>query len=180
MSVSRASRMTRLLGLATVPMALALFGCNASISIGGPDYAALERDIATELDTAYAGIDRTVDSVTCPRLADDPKAGDTFLCTADVDGSTVRVEVVVDDDEGGVRFSTLDLLFDLPETASGLSTDVSAQVGFPVTVDCGQGLKVVAVGSTFTCTALDNNGGTATVEMTARPDGESSWQLVDR
>lgn len=163
----------------SIPLAFALFGCNASISVGGPDYEKLESNIATELDKAYAPMSRQVDSVECPRLADDPAAGDTFVCLADLDGNDVRVDVEVEDDEGGVKFTTRDIAFDLAATANGLTADVSDQMGFPVTVDCGQGLKIVEAGGTFTCVALDTKGGSATVEMTARHEGASSWRLVE-
>ncbi|MFD9550771.1 DUF4333 domain-containing protein [Nocardia salmonicida] len=163
----------------SIPLTLALFGCNASVSIGGPDYGALEKDIATELDNAYASMSRKVSSVKCPRLADDPKAGDTFVCVADLADNDVRVDVTVENDEGAVKFKTRDIVFDLAATANGLTTDVASQVGFPVTVDCGQGLKIVEVGSTFTCTAVDTQGDSGTIEVTARNEGDSDWRLVE-
>lgn len=163
----------------SIPLTLALFGCNASVSIGGPDYGALEKNITTELDNAYASMSRKVSSVKCPRLADDPKAGDTFVCVADLGGNDVRVDVTVENDEGSVKFKTRDIVFDLAATANRLTTDVATQVGFPVTVDCGQGLKIVEVGSTFTCTALDAQGDSGTIEVTARNEGDSDWRLVE-
>ncbi|MFD3704233.1 DUF4333 domain-containing protein [Nocardia sp. NPDC058658] len=180
MFLSIAAPRTRvLLGALTVPLSLALFGCSGSISIGGPDYDALEKDITAELDKAYAPMSRKVDSVKCPRLADDPKKGETFVCTAVLDGNDVRVDVKVEDDEGSVTFTTRDIAFDLAATANSLTTDVAAQVGFPVTVDCGQGLKIVEVGSVFTCTALDEQGESGTIEVTARNEGGSDWRLVE-
>ncbi|MFD3592116.1 DUF4333 domain-containing protein [Nocardia sp. NPDC058640] len=167
-----------LLGALTIPLSLALFGCEASFSIGGPDYDALEKDITTELDKAYASMSRKVSSVKCPRLADDPKTGDVFVCIAVLDGNDVRVDVKVEDNEGAVKFTTRDVVFDLAETAAGLTTEVEAQVGFPVTVDCGQGMKIVEVGSIFNCTAVDEQGETATIEVTARNAGGSDWRLV--
>lgn len=163
----------------SVPLSLALFGCSASFSIGGPDYKALEKEIAAELDKSYESISRTVDSVECPRPDEKPKAGETFLCDATVDGKVVRVEVTVEDDEDKVRFETIDVAFDLADTGSRLTADVSDKIGFPVTVDCGQGLEIVAVGGTFTCTAFDESGDSAIVEMTAGPEGSSSWKLVE-
>lgn len=175
----RRTRSRIVLSALSIPVTLALFGCNASVSFGGPDYEALEKDITTELDNAYASMSRKVSSVKCPRLADDPKAGDTFVCIADLAGNDVRVDVKVEDDEGAVKFTTRDIVFDLAATANGLSTDVASQVGFPVTVDCGQGLKIAEVGSTFTCSALDAQGDSATIEVTARNAGDSDWRLVE-
>ncbi|MFC6009784.1 DUF4333 domain-containing protein [Nocardia lasii] len=167
-----------MLSALSIPLSFALFGCSASFSVGGPDYDKLEKNIATELDTAYASMSRKVTSVECQEPSGKPKKGDTFVCVADLDGNDVRVDVVAENDEGGVKFTTRDVVFDLAATANGLNTDVTDQVGFPVTVDCGQGLKVVEVGTAFTCTALDPQGTEATIEVTARNEGGSDWRLV--
>ncbi|KAF0848115.1 uncharacterized protein DUF4333 [Nocardia caishijiensis] len=165
--------------LSALVFPLALAGCSGSFSIGGPDYEALEKDIATELDKAYTSMSRKVDSVKCPRLADEPATGDTFVCVAKVDDKDIRVDVRVEDEEGTVKFATRDVAFDLAATAAGISTDATDQLGFAVTVDCGQGLKIVEVGSTFTCTAIEAEGDSATVVVTARNDGGSSWEIAE-
>ncbi|MEU4599807.1 DUF4333 domain-containing protein [Nocardia sp. NPDC023988] len=179
MSISRTARrpVFRVV-LSALVSPLALAGCSGFISIGGPDYEALEKEIATELDKAYAPISRKVESVKCPRLADEPATGDTFICVAKVEDKDVRVDVRVEDDEGAVKFTTRDIAFDLATTAAGISTDASNQLGFAVTVDCGQGLKIAEVGSTFTCTAVEAEGDSATIVVTARNDGSSSWEIV--
>jgi len=159
---------------------LAMTACNFSFSTGsGPNYSDLESQITDELNTAYAPISQKVSSVTCPRSQSDPKPGDTFVCDADVEDVRVRVEVTVEDDEGNVRFSTLDILFDLAGTAQTLEKKIAANVGFPVTVDCGKGLEVVPVGKTFTCTAVDRKFVEKTVEVKAGRDGQDDWRILD-
>jgi hypothetical protein len=160
-------------------LAFALSSCSFNFSAGGPDYEKLEGGITDELNTAYAKMSRQVSSVDCPRQPDTPKAGDTFICTADVEGNAVRVEVELADDESA-DFSTLDVLFDLPDTAKGLAREISAEHGFAVTVTCGEGLEVVAIGESFECIAADEAGDTRTVKVTAGEVGvEDRWELVE-
>ncbi len=158
--------------------ALALSAC--SFSIGGLDYQKLEDEITKELNNSYSSIDQKVSSVECPEQSSSPKAGATFDCTAEVGGQTVRVGVTVKDDDYNVSYETKDTLYELPTVASTLSDEVSKQVGFDVTVDCGEGLKAVEVGKTFDCTAADPQGEERTVQVTAAPVGENdSWELLD-
>lgn len=157
-----------------------LAGCSFSFSAGGPDYDKLEGAIADELNGTYAEISREVSSVDCPRPSPTPKTGDTFVCGADVEGQNVRVEVKVNDDDYNVSFSTLDILFDLAETERGLSQDVSKEYGFEVTVTCGEGVKIVAIGASFDCEAVDQRGDARTVKLTAGDVGSGdSWEIVD-
>lgn len=158
----------------------ALAGCQFTASAGGLDYEKLQDAITAELNGSYSGISRQVSSVDCPRQSETPKTGDTFVCTASVDSEKVRVEVTVKDDDYNVDFTTLDALFDLPGTADGLTGQITEQLGFPVTVTCGEGLKAVEIGTTFECTAADEDGDTRTVQVTAGAVGESdSWELVE-
>ncbi len=165
--------------LSLLLLAFALSSCSFNFSAGGPDYEKLESGITDELNAAYSKMSRQVSSVDCPRQANTPKAGDTFVCTADVEGNDVRVEVKLADDEGA-NFSTLDVLFDLPDTAKGLAREISAEQGFDVTVSCGKGLQVVAIGESFECTAANEAGDTRTVKVTAgEVGGEDRWELVE-
>src|SRR6476620_8769433 len=128
-----------------LPAALALAGCQVSLSAGGPDYEKLESEITGELNKRYTQIARTVSNVECPRPTTAPKTGETFTCNAAVEGQPVRVEVKVRDDDYNVDFSTLDAVFDLENAGRALTEAVSAELGFPVTLLCGEGLKVVAI-----------------------------------
>jgi hypothetical protein len=156
-----------------------LAACSASVSAGGMDFGKLESAITEELNKNYAGISQQVSSVECPRGAE-PETGETFVCNADVDGNTVRVQATMTDDEGNVDFSTMDVLFDLATTANGLSKTITEDQGFDVTVTCGEGLKVVEIGKSFTCEAADPEGATRTVKVTAGAVGESDqWELME-
>ncbi|HEY9267170.1 MAG TPA: DUF4333 domain-containing protein [Mycobacterium sp.] len=155
-------------------------GCQFSFSSGGPDYGKLETAIADELNTQYTAISRRVTAVECPRPSSPPKAGSTFNCIADLDGNDVRVEVEFTDDDYNVDFATLDSVYDLAKTGEGLSGEVSKDYGFDVTVRCGDGLKVVAVGESFECEATDGRGDTRPVKVTAGgPDGKDTWEVIE-
>ncbi|AFM17347.1 hypothetical protein Mycch_2575 [Mycolicibacterium chubuense NBB4] len=168
--------MRPLLGLVVVSAAVA--ACQFSASVGGPDYAKLEKGIADELNNSYKEISRQVSGVACPKPSE-LKSGDTLICKADVDGNTVRVLATATDDEGNVDFKTLDTVFDLERTAGSLAGDISRDRGFDVTVDCGSGLKVVEIGQSFECTAADPQGNTRTVKLTAGAPGENDrWEIV--
>jgi hypothetical protein len=160
-------------------LAPALASCSFAFSAGGPDYEKLENGISDELNTEYTKLSTTVSEVDCPKPAETPKSGDKFVCTADVDGQKVRVEVTVEEDDN-VSFSTLDSIFDLKATGRDLTRDVSNEYGFDVTVDCGEGLEVVANGESFDCAAADRKGDTRTVQVTAGgPDKDDNWEVLD-
>jgi Domain of unknown function (DUF4333) len=104
--------------LLTLAAAPALASCHVSVSAGGPDYTKLQTASTDELNKSYTAISRQVSGVDCPTDSK-PKTGETFICNADVDGNTVRVQAKVTDDDGNVDFRTLDTLFDLDRTADG-------------------------------------------------------------
>lgn len=161
----------------TVPV---LAGCNFSFSTGGPDYEKLESSIADELNTQYQSIGQQVSGVECPRPKETPKTGDTITCVADLDGNDVRVETEFTSDDYDVHFETIDTVYDLPDTADGLAGEISDEYGFDVTVDCGEGIKVVAVGDTFECSAADRSGDTRQVVVTAGgPDENDQWEVIE-
>jgi len=161
-------------------LASPLAACQVSASTGGLDYNKLETAITDELNKSYSSISQNVSSVDCPEQSPSPAKGDKFVCTAEVGGEKVRVETTVTDDDYNVHFGTIDTLYDLPKTATSLTGDLSDQLGFPVTVDCGDGLKAVEVGKTLDCTATSAEGDQRTVRLTAAPVGESDkWELVD-
>ena len=156
-----------------------LASCHFSFSTGGPDYAKLERAITDKLNESYKPISQTVSTVDCPKNST-AKAGDTIVCTADVDGNKVRVQAKFTDDNGNVDFSTLDTVYDLQTTAKGLSEDISRDRGFTVTVKCGEGLKVVEIGQSFECQAFDPRGVSRTVRITAGGVGQGDqWKILE-
>jgi hypothetical protein len=167
------------IALAAIAPLVSLTACNFSVSAGGPDYDKLEKSISDELKGTYSTISPNAPTVTCPREQTDPKPGGKFICDADVNGEKVRVEVTVKDDEGNVNFSTLDVVYDLPTTEEMLATEIESQMGFPVTVTCGTGLKIIPVGDSFDCTATDENSVEKTVEVTAVEVGKDNWRIID-
>ena len=159
---------------------LALAGCQVSVSAGGLDYEKLESAITGELNQRFAKVAREVSNVECPRPPTAPKTGETFTCNADVEGHPVRVEVKVRDEDYNVDFSTLDAVFDLEDAGRTLTQQVSAELGFPVTVLCGEGLKVVAIGDSLECTAADSDGDERTVRLTAGSVDEGDhWEVLE-
>ncbi|KWX57237.1 DUF4333 domain-containing protein [Mycobacterium sp. NAZ190054] len=165
--------------LAACGAALVASACQFSFG-GGLDYEKLEKAITDELNSSYSSIDQQVSNVECPEQSPDPGTGDTFDCTAEVGGQTVRVASTITDDDYNVDFSTRDTLYDLQDTATALTDDLSNQLGFAVTVDCGDGLKAVEIGTTFDCVAADGQGEERTVRITAAPVGENdSWELLE-
>ncbi len=166
--------------LAVPAAVVALAGSPLALADGALDYQKLEGAITDTLNDQYAQISREVSDVECPRSETPPKTGDTITCNAVVDGQTVRVAAEVQDDDYNVHFATLDTLFDLERTAEGLDPAITDQVGFPVTVTCGTGLKVVAIGDSFECTAADSDGDSRTVKVTAGPVGEDdTWEVIE-
>jgi hypothetical protein len=178
--VSRTRSAPALITSCTLLLASPLAACQFSASTGGLDYSKLETAITDELNKSYSSISQKVSSVDCPEQSPGPGKGDKFVCTAEVAGEKVRVETTVTDDDYNVHFGTIDTLYDLPQTATSLTGDLSDQLGFPVTVDCGEGLKAVEVGKTLDCAATSAEGGERTVRLTAAPIGEADkWELVD-
>lgn len=160
-------------------LVLLLPACSFSFSVGGLDYEELERAIGAELDSSYESIGAATSSVSCPELAETPEPGDTLICTADLEGEDVRVEVVVEDEDFNVTFNTLDIVYDLAETAAVLAGDISETVGFDVNLNCGEGITAVAVGESFICTAIDANSETRSVEVTANGANDTGWEIVE-
>lgn len=159
--------------------AVLLTACQFSFSSGGLDHEKLQNEISNRLNTSYESISQQVSSVDCPE-DENPGPGEKIICTAQVGDQTVRVESTVQDEDYNVEFSTLDTLYDLPSVGVTLSDELTNQLGFPVTVTCGEGLKAVEIGQTFDCTAADEDGDERTVRLTAAPIGEDDqWELIE-
>ncbi|MDY6999780.1 MAG: DUF4333 domain-containing protein, partial [Actinomycetota bacterium] len=125
--------------------ALMLTACQFSFSSGGLDHEKLANAITDELNASYEPISQQVSSVECPE-DENPGPGETIICTASVGDQTVRVESTVTDEDYNVDFSTLDTLYDQPSVGAALSEELTNQLGFPVTVNCGDGLMAVEIG----------------------------------
>lgn len=144
-----------------------------------PDFESLESQIVQGLNEDLAAhpakIAADVSSVDCPQ-AQAPKTGDMFVCMADLDGHDMRVQVTVDEDM--VDYVTLDMVYDLRYAEQVMAAQISEALEFPVTLSCGEGLKVVPIGDSFECTAADELGDTRTIKITANPEGEF-WEVQE-
>ncbi|HZN83430.1 MAG TPA: DUF4333 domain-containing protein [Mycobacterium sp.] len=162
---------------AAIAGAVALTGCQSPFTSAEPDYEALESYVFDEVNGDFPSqISREVSGVDCPRQADTVTSGESFVCTVDVDGHAVRVEVTAKNE--GLDFNTLDMVYDLGPAAQDFADQISNEVEFPITLSCGEGLKVVPIGDSFECTAADEYGDTRTIRITANPDGEF-WEVLD-
>jgi hypothetical protein len=162
---------------AVIAGAVALTGCQSPFSGAAPDHEALESYISDELAERYPPqIARYAMSVDCPRQADPLKPGDSLMCTVDIDGHDVRLAMTATETQ--LEFSTLDAVYDLAPAAQDMAAQISDEVEFPVTLDCGDGLKVVPIGDSFECTAADDYGDTRTIRITTTPNGEF-WEVLD-
>jgi hypothetical protein len=162
---------------AAIAGAVALTGCQSPFTSAEPDYDALESYIADEVNGDFSSqISREVSGVDCPRQADTVTSGESFVCIVDVDGHDVRVELTAKNH--GLDFTTLDIVYDLGPAAQDLAAQISNEVEFPITLSCGEGLKVVPIGDSFECTAADEYGDTRTIRITANPDGDF-WEVLD-
>lgn len=155
--------------------------CSFSFSSGGLDYDHLQAQINDKLTAEYQELGHAPAAVECPHPKPAPKTGDTFVCTTHVDGNdddTVRVEVTVGDDDT-VKFQTLDTLYDLPIAGERLGEEITKNQGFPVTVECGDGVRIVANGDSFECVATDPQGKNRTVRLTAGGvEAGDSWEML--
>lgn len=169
------------LTLLTNGVGLLLCGaCSFSFSVGGLDYELLESTIADDLTEAYAQVEAvTVDDVSCPRLAETPSAGEVFVCNAAVADGTIRVEVTVTDDDLGVTYETLDLVYDIATVEQQLAADVGTQAGTDVTVTCaGERIRIVPISGSFECSGTDPAGAIATIRVQADGIGDTSWEIT--
>ena len=85
-------------------LVVGLSACSASVSVNNLDIDKLQNTIAdgmqTQLDLP------TAPSVTCPESVP-IEAGNTFSCTAELDGESVEVKVTQNDDQGNVSWEVL-------------------------------------------------------------------------
>ncbi|BBX18594.1 hypothetical protein CRI77_07930 [Mycolicibacterium duvalii] len=146
------------------------------------DYDALESNVGNTLKESYAGMPVEVAGVDCQRI-DDPMPHDTFTCLADIGApDKVRVEVTVTAiNDYKVDYETVDVVFDLADTVDVLQREISDFAETRITVDCGEGIIVVAVGDTFVCRATEPvEDESADIVVTAKnAQGDVSWEVVE-
>jgi hypothetical protein len=155
--------------------AVALVGCSTTTTL---DRDKLHSFIENEL-IAEDGVEVT--DADCPEV-EDPEVGQTFECTAQVEGQDVRIGVTVTDaEEGIVDVTSLDAILEIATLEAMIADDMTQQSGFDVTVECSDEDYLVAeVGSLLTCEASDGAGSTASIAVTVKDaEGNVSFEMVE-
>jgi hypothetical protein len=150
-------------------VAVSLAACGAAVTF---DADAAEVTIAQEFPDRFGA---KVRSVQCP--ADVPvRRGVSFDCAVLTDGGTpVDVTARFADNAGAFAWEPAAPAVD----TAALEADVAAALSTPteaVTVECPQPV-FAAPGGTFTCEAVDPDGGRASVPVTIGADGTPTWSL---
>ena len=130
--------------------ALALAGCQVSLSAGGPDYEKLESEITGELNKRYTQIARDSVERRVPTSQQRPRrqarpspATPASKASPFAWRSKFAMTTTTSTSARSTPFSILRM------QVGPLTQEVSAELGFPVTVLCGEGLKVVAIGDSL-------------------------------
>jgi hypothetical protein len=130
--------------------------------------------VESEQQTGVAATD-----VDCP---DDvpAAAGDTFACTALLDGQPVTFTVRQDDDEGNVRFELDDEIVLMDQVEQLLAEQVTADYDVAVTAACDAEGRRVLVDGTQTplpCTVanVDDPADSLAVVASVQPDGSVEY-----
>ena len=155
-------RTARFAAAVAVPL-FAIAGCSKTVTVED-----LQTKVADELNKSYeqSGLDKKVSSVKCPDQMSTAENGKTYVCTADLENNKVRVGVVMED-QSIKSITSLDAVYDLAKLSKDLTDQKTKEVGHPVAVNCGTGLKVVPAGDKFTCEYIDGETKT-TIEVTAK------------
>ncbi|MCE5292621.1 MAG: DUF4333 domain-containing protein [Nocardiaceae bacterium] len=142
---------------------VAIAGCSKPVTVDD-----LQQTVADELNKSYeqSGLGKKVSTVHCPDQMNNSENGKTYVCTADLENNKVRVGVVMED--GSIKsITSLDAVYDLAKLSKDLTDQKTKEVGHPVAVNCGTGLKVVPAGDKFTCEYVDGTTKT-TIDVTAK------------
>lgn len=164
--------MTRRIPWAVV--VLALGACKFEASCGG---STVNTDNAEKLIAGTLKDQIGVDTkVSCPGSVK-AKSGDTFECTAQVDGVDLVITVEQTSDTGDVSYRvSRGYLFS--ELLEQNVTEKLGSSGILAKVDCGPRFRLSKPGSSFTCTATDTTGQTGTIDVeVTSADGNISWKL---
>jgi hypothetical protein len=166
--------LVRLLALAALS-AVALGGCSTTTTLDRDKlHAFIENDLIDDEAVEVTDAD-------CPEV-EDPEVGQTFECTAQVEGQDVRIGVTVTDaEEGIVDIESLDAILVMSVLESGIADDLTEQLGFDVTIECSDEDYLVAeVASVLTCEASDGAGETAAVDVTVTDAaGNVTFEIVE-
>lgn len=152
-----------------------LVGCSTTTTLDRDKlHAFIENDLIDDDAVEVTDAD-------CPEV-ENPEVGQTFECSAQVEGQDVRIEVTVTDaEEGIVDVESLDAILVVSVLESGIADDLTEQLGFDVTIECSDEDYLVAeVASVLTCEASDGAGETADVAVTVTDAaGNVSFEIVE-
>ena len=137
--------------------------------------SSVSSEIAAQLEAQY-GIKQP--EVTCPSGVPD-RRGQTFVCTATIDGQTVQMDGTV---TGSGRFTVepRSVIISVPTIESSLAAELQKQTHIKPVVDCGsREVLVVEVGGTFACSAAFTVGKPRAVKVTVvNLQGHYLYQLA--
>ncbi|MBM7365902.1 DUF4333 domain-containing protein [Gordonia hydrophobica] len=168
---------TRRLGALLVLGLAAPTIASCSFSIGGSsvDLDKVKTAITDEFNEKLQPLGHSVDDVVCDDPGKNADDGDTFKCIATASGATFNVVATVAKPD--VKFESTEVAYDMAHVARLLTTEVNKQVT-GVTVNCGEGLKAYAPGTTFNCDATDTRGQSGTVVYSVTKNGKNdTWKL---
>ncbi len=141
------------------------------------DVTALEEDIRVTLSPAYEAEGMTFFGVTCADR--DWEGGDVLACVADVERQFVRVRVEVGGAPGTWDWTTLDIVHRLDATEDLVGQQMSDSLGDRVRLDCGSPrLRVLPIGASFRCDAIDSAGNIAPALLTVNGSGQTGWEVL--
>lgn len=122
---------------------LALAGCASTL-----DTAKLQSSIQGKLGE----VDLSASNISCPSSVE-VKAGNSFDCTATVNGVPVKVTVTQKDDQGNVSYEIGNEVFSTEKVKPAIQDAFQKQGATSVTVSCPKGVVVAGGNGTFECTA---------------------------
>jgi hypothetical protein len=135
--------------------------------------AEAEKQIA-QLTQDQAGIAAT--DVSCPTDVE-AKAGDTFTCTASLDGQPVTFTITQKDDQGNVNIALDNNFVVISQLEDLLSQQVAADAGVEVTSSCdGQGHSVLVdgIGTQIACTVTNASDSSLSIDVLATVDADGN------
>jgi hypothetical protein len=154
---------------------VALVGCSTTTTLDRDKlHSFIENELLLEDDVEVTDAD-------CPEV-EDPEEGQSFECTAKVDGQDVRIGVTVTDaEEGVVDIASLDAILKIATLEATIADDMTQESGFEVFVECSdENFLVAEVGSTLTCEASDGADQTASVAVTVEDaTGNVTFEMVE-
>lgn len=130
--------------------------------------------LQSSIQSKLGEVDLKADSISCPSSVE-AKAGNSFECTATVNGVAVKVSVTQKDDQGNVSYDIGKEVFSTEKVTPAIESFFKDQGATAVTVSCPKGVVAAGGNGDFTCTATAD-GQTYTVKVPLK-DGVA--QLAD-